>query len=505
MANPDLDFGADAASAVSDVLGRVAAVACASLDLAAHVASRVERIVDDVVADSRAVAEQSEALYRLAAERAAALGIVVRATPRFARVTGEVLRIAAAYRVHATRAELLSPERAARERERLDRRSAERAYALCVELRGGVLKVGQFASSRLDLLPEPWVAALSRLQDRVPPVPADAIEARIEVELGAPVADAFATFEPEPIAAASLAQVHGATLRDGARVAVKVLVPGIEEKVEADLAALTVLASVLRDAFPQVDLPTIAAELARSVRAELDYVREAESGRAVARSFAGDARVVVPAPHATLCTRRVLTMERAFGTPIVAFLEACEARGEEGARARDAVLATLIDVTCAQVLRDGLFQADPHPGNFLVTEDERLVLLDFGAATTLEPAVRSAYADLARAVVLGDAGRAAERLHDLGFRTRDGRPEPLVEVAELVLDLFREGAAGRLADADPAESARAFLAALEANPVVRVPSHFVLLGRVFATLGGLLLRYRPRLDLFSLLLPHLSH
>ena len=493
------------ADAIADVAGRIAAIAGASVQLAAHVADRVERLVSGVLLDSREVAEQSEALFRVASERAAVLGGVLRATPRFARVTGEVLRLAAAYRVQRTRDALLSPEQAAREREELHRRGAERLHALCVELRGGVLKVGQFASSRMDLLPRPYVDALSRLQDRVPPVPYEGIASRIEEDLGAPPVALFASFDAVPIAAASLAQVHGATLHDGSRVAVKVLVPGIEDEVEADLAALSLLAVVLRDAFPQIDLQTIADELARSVRAELDYVREAEHARAFARNFAGDARIVVPRLHDALCSPRVLTMERIDGPALVPFLDACALRGDAGARDRDHVLATLIDATCAQVLRHGLFQGDPHPGNFLVADGARLVLLDFGAAQQLPDEVRRAYAELAGAILTGSAQRAASLLHELGFRTASGDATPLVEVAELLLELFRAGAAHPLGDVDPAQSFATFLAAIEANPVVRLPGHFVLLGRVFASLGGLLLRYRPDIALFEILVAHLRH
>jgi len=491
--------------AIAGLAGRIARVAGASVELAAHVVEHVERLVVGVVIDSREVAEQSEALYRIAAQRAAALHGMLRATPRFARVTSEVLRVIAAYRVQRTRDELLAPERVAQERERLHRWAAERLYELCVELRGGVLKVGQFASTRMDLLPAPYVEALSRLQDRVPPVPFAAVSERVEAELGAPLDTLFATFDAQPIAAASLAQVHGATLADGSRVAVKVQVPGIEDVVEADLAALTVLAGMLRDVFPQLDLASIAAELARSVRAELDYAREARQARAFADAFASDPRVVVPRLYDALCTPRVLVMERIDGEPLVQFLDACERDVAAGASRRDHLLATLIDVTCAQVLRHGRFQGDPHPGNYLVGAGDRLVLLDFGASYELAPSVQRAYGELARAVLLGDGARAAALLDELGFGTASGDPADLVPVAEQVLELFRKGVADSLAGVDPERSAAALLAAIEANPAVRVPGHFVLLGRVFASLGGLLLRYRPQIALFAILAPHLGH
>jgi predicted unusual protein kinase regulating ubiquinone biosynthesis (AarF/ABC1/UbiB family) len=198
-------------------------------------------------------------------------------------------------------------------------------------------------------------------------------------------------------------------------------------------------------------------------------------------------------------------MEHVDGTSLLAFLDASEQRGDEGAAARDQLLATLVDVHCAQVLRHGLFQGDPHPGNFLVADGARLVLLDFGAAQALDDDTRRAYADLAGAILTGNPGRAASLLHALGFRTPSGDPGALIEVAELVLELFRSNASTSLADADPERSFAAFLRAIEANPVVQLPGHFVLLGRVFATLGGLLLRYRPQINLFAILVGHLAH
>jgi predicted unusual protein kinase regulating ubiquinone biosynthesis (AarF/ABC1/UbiB family) len=199
-------------------------------------------------------------------------------------------------------------------------------------------------------------------------------------------------------------------------------------------------------------------------------------------------------------------MEHVTGEPLVSFLDACERSGDgAGAAARDHVLATLVDVHCAQVLRHGLFQGDPHPGNFLVADGRRLVLLDFGAARPLDDATRRAYGELAGAILVGNARRAATLLHDLGFRTASGDAEPLVELAELVLELFRESAATSLADVDPERSLAAFLGVIEANPVVQLPDHFVLLGRVFAALGGLLVRYRPRIGLFGILVSHLAH
>lgn len=501
--NPKLSNSPSAAR-VLEMATRVSRVAGASATLVAHMLGNVERMVTDLVADSTEVARESEVLYTMAAQHAASVQAAIRATPRFTRVVSEVLRVVAAYRLHQAKASLVPSPRADSQLQQLHEQSAERLYQLCVELRGGVLKLGQFASSRLDLLPAPYITALSRLQDQVPAVPTEDIVRRVEEELGAPLEQLFASFEEQPLAAASLAQVHGATLADGTRVAVKVQVPGIQQTVEIDLAAFRVIAATLRDIFPQVDLDTIAGELTRCVREELDYELEAERARAFGCNFADNGDIIVPAIHPRLCSTRVLTMERVDGQRLTGFLDQCAQQGEEGAARSDRLMAILIRSFCIQVLEHGLFQADPHPGNFLVCDGPRLALLDFGAVQVFPPPLRAAYGRVAGAILQRDSPAIVEQLEALGFRTRNGDPDALLECAEMLLDTFRPDPHTPLSQVDPRAAFEQVLAVAQANPIVQVPQDFVLLGRVFATLGGLLMHYRPRINLFALLAPYLA-
>jgi ubiquinone biosynthesis protein len=453
------------------------------------------RLVDDLKADGGALRRDSEELGRALAGRLTPIVQAARSTPRAARIAGEAARVMGAYRWHAVIASQLSPEAAALERTAVDRRAAERVAELCLELRGAWLKIGQFASTRRDLLPPAWTEALSRLQDSVPPVPFESIAARVEAELGAPLAALFASFEETPIAAASLAQVHGAVLPDGTRVAVKVQVPGVEELVEGDLHLLSLLAGSLGELVRGIDLAPIAREVSRSVREELDYRREAERTRRMAADLAGDRAVHVPRVIADLSSARVLVLERIDGERLTDHLDRTGGN--------PAVLTALVRTYASQILSLGRFQADPHPGNFLVEPDGRLALLDFGAIETLADEERRGYAALVAAMIARDRASAAFILSSLGFEVRAGDPAHLLDLVDLVIDAFRPTPDRPLAELDPRAAFDRALALARATSIA-IPHHFVQLGRVLAALAGLLLAYPGAIDLFSLVAPHLA-
>jgi ubiquinone biosynthesis protein len=450
--------------------------------LVQRTATRLDALSLDLARDGGAIVRDARALADSVVERATT---VARATPRVTRI----VHVAAALFARQRWLRLAQAARtgAAELRPEDHRELAQRAARHAAELRGGIAKLGQLASCRPDLVGPIWASELATLQADLPAVDSAAIRARIERELGRPLAEVFVELSEQPLAAASLAQVHAARLVDGTQVVVKVQVPGIEDVIDADIAALQTIASGYGDV-PGVDLATIAAELSRALTEELDYGTEA----AALASYAGNA--VVPRPVAAASTLRVLTMTRVEGERLSSWL------AHAHADARDRVLGALVSELAQQIFVRGQVHADPHPGNFMVTADGRLALLDFGCVLALRSEERAAYARLVLAVAAGDHSRAGAELVELGFHADDH--DQLVELAAAMVGALRPGTS--VAELDWQAAFADQLARARALGGVVIPRSFVLLGRVLAAVGGLLATFRPRLELYALLAPHIA-
>ncbi len=473
------------ATALSELFAPVRATAASTARLLARLGTRIDALSLDLARDAGAIARNAQAFAGAAREQATSL---TRATPRITRLA----QVAAAL---LARQRWLRLAAAARGHDRLgedDHRDlAQRATAYAAELRGGIAKLGQLASCRPDLVGAVWASELAQLQDEVPAVATEAIRQRIEAELGKPITDVFAELSDEPLAAASLAQVHAARLADGAHVVVKVQVPGIEDVIAADIAALRAVAGVVGDV-PGVDLPTLTKELVRALAIELDYTAEADAMQRFATS-AGP-KVVVPEPIAHASSPRILTMTKVTGERLAAYLE------HAASADRDRILGVLVAEVAEQVLVHGFVHADPHPGNFLVTPDGKLAILDFGCMLELSTAERGAYARLVLAIASGNREGAGAELATLGFSADD--PAQLVELAGSLVGAMRPGADVATLDWQAAFSDQ--IARAKQLDGLTIPPSFVLLGRVLVTVAGLLARYRPAIQLHALLARHLA-
>lgn len=293
------------------------------------------------------------------------------------------------------------------------------------------VKLGQLLSTRADLLPPVYLDALSRLQDSVGPFSFAEVERIIEDEFGMRLSKAFKSFEAEPMAAASLGQVHRAQLRDGRDVAVKVQRPNIREGIAEDLAIMDDIAGFLdrhTSAGPQFDFTLMVHEFRRALMQELDYRREAANLTKIANNLSEFRRIIVPRPVDDYTTQRVLTMDLVKGRKITAVtpLVRLEIDG-------DALALELFRAYLHQIIIDGFFHADPHPGNVFITEDNRLALLDLGMVSRLSPARQDQLLKLLLAVADGHGDRAAEFAAQIGEAKREvDLPGLGREVQELV-------------------------------------------------------------------------
>jgi aarF domain-containing kinase len=423
-------------------------------------------------------------------------GLLERAR-RFSSVVALAARIYSGYKITQLWTRYVSDANKAELYRRQDLRSARALYHTAIRLEGLLIKASQFIATRADLLPDEWVSTLAALHDRVPPRPFAMIKHRIEAELGRPLDVVFSEFNAIPIASASLAQVHRARLHDGRLCAVKVQYPGIDGIVRADLRNLGFVLKVLAYLEPNFDFRIIAREALKYVPMELDFLHEADNCEAIGRNFATDPNVIVPKVYREFTTRRLLTMEFIEGIKITSVAE-LEAAGID----KHAVAQKLTEIFIAQILRDGFFHADPHPGNILVQPGPKLVLLDFGLAKDFPPAFRDGIVRLTFAILTNDKNAMVRAFTELGFRTRNGSPDTLVMLSEAFLgSAVKSGKA--YADKDLIEQFSEDLPKeLKKNPVVEVPGDVLLVSRVMGLLSGLGKTLDSRVDLFSTLMPY---
>lgn len=293
-----------------------------------------------------------------------------------------------------------------------DRDTAER-FAVDLEAMGPTyIKMGQLLSTRFDLLPAAYTEALTRLQDTVTPFPFEEVREIVEAELGARIKDLFAEFSEEPIAAASLGQVHRAVTRSGRDVVVKVQRPDVRETIRDDMEVLGKLADTAdrrTSVGKQYGLGQLLDQFRRSLVGELDYRREAKNLLRFIDLTKGYDRLVVPEPIMQLTSSRVLTMERMEGRKVTDLgpLSLIELDSRP-------IVEQLFQCYLRMILDEGLLHADPHPGNLMVTEDGRLALLDLGMVATVPPRVQDHVVKLLLAISDGDGEEAARILADMG-------------------------------------------------------------------------------------------
>ena len=350
------------------------------------------------------------------------------------------------------------------------------------------IKLGQLLSTRPDILPAPYLQALARLQDRVEQFSFGEVERIVAGELGIRLSKAFAEFEATPIAAASLGQVHRAAMRDGRRVAVKVQRPDIRQRVAEDLEALEDIAEFLDEHTEfgrRYEFRKILDEFRRSLLRELDYREEAQNLAVLRRNLAEFDRIAIPAPIDDYTTSRVLTMEYVSGTKITVLSPV--ARLElDGAELGEQLFRAYLK----QILVDGFFHADPHPGNVLVTDDGTIALLDLGMVARIAPRVQEHLLQLLLAISEGQSDAAVTFALKLG-ETREDFDEP--EFSRRVSDLIGQHQDAELRNIHVGRAVLE-LGRAEGDVGLRLPTELALLGKTLLNLDQIAESLDPKFN-----------
>ncbi|HZG85668.1 AarF/ABC1/UbiB kinase family protein [Paenibacillus sp.] len=371
----------------------------------------------------------------------------------------------------------------------------ERLRYVIQELGPTFVKLGQIASTRSDMLPDDIVSELALLQDRVEPFPYAEVKALIAAELGRTPEELFAEFEERPTAAASIGQVHLGRLHTGERVAVKIQRPGVSPAIKTDLEILRNLAALAEARFEwaqRYQLQGMVAEFGKALLQELDYTIEGRNTEQVAKQFRGDSGVRMPAIYWVYTTKRVLVMEYLDGVKVNQ-LDELERIGADPKR----IARKLLEAMFHQMFVEGLFHADPHPGNLLAMPDGAVAFIDFGMVGRLSPAMKTSFASLIIALMRQSTEGVMKAVLRMGLLTEEANLDELRRDVEELREKyygvpFSEMSLGEAVN-DLLDTAR--------RHHIRIPTDFLLLGKALLTVEGVAVALDPEISIVSLAEP----
>ncbi len=395
------------------------------------------------------------------------------------------------------------------------RRNAQRVEKNILELKGLFIKVGQMLSIMSNFLPEAFTQGLEALQDSVPPHSYEAIERRFYEEFEKKPLELFSRFEEAPIASASLGQVHVAYLKDGTKVAVKVQYPEIDDIVRSDVKILKRIFGVLHLFFPSYGLKSVYQEIADVILRELDYTLEAKNLEMLKKNFEKEEDIVFPDIYWDLSSKKIITLRFMEGTKISAVDELIKLEISPSA-----VATKIIHAYCKQIFIDGIYHADPHPGNILVQKisqnggEFRIILLDFGATARISPRMRQGMTLFAEGLIKRDTQILANAVREMGFVARqDG-----FETFEQLVDYFYEKLSNikiqnfKNLDISQFHNFEDLIELRKINISFRdlmtsfhIPQDWILLERTLLLMMGLCAHLDPKLNPIEAVLPYVEH
>jgi ubiquinone biosynthesis protein len=385
-----------------------------------------------------------------------------------------------------------------RDRDRARESLGRRLRLTFEELGPTFIKFGQMLAGRPDLMPRQITDELALLQDCVPPVPFSRLKERLEKNLGMPIAEAFSEFDEMPLAAASIAQVHRAVLKDGREVALKIRRPGIRRRVEEDLAVMRVVAAQVRQAVPELadlDLPAMVDEFGRSLRRELDFLTEAANLERFRRNHADEPLLVLPKVYRELGCKDLLVMEFIRGLKL-AELDRWPQLGID----RQQVAQLGQRVMLRSIFEHRFFHADPHPGNYFVLEGNRLCLLDFGMMGTVSPRRLDQMLGFMAALLSGDCPMMVKVLRDAELVPLDCDRRALEKDLTDLLDQVKDA---RLGDMDVGSLLGSAMEIMKRHRV-RLPTDLLLMGRALAAMESAAVAIHPEMKPMEAIRPYVT-
>ncbi len=355
------------------------------------------------------------------------------------------------------------------------------------------VKLGQVLSTRPDILPPAFMDELQKLQDDVPPMDYEQVVEQVEQELDDELDELFETFDEEPLAAASIGQVHRATTPEGEQCVVKVQRVGIQEKIQSDLDILYYLARFLEATIEEVELYTptaIVEEFEEAILSELDFAHEGKNIETFGENFRDEPRVGVPKVFEERTTEKVLTLE---------YIDGVKLREIEGGTPRaERILDALLDAMVQMVLYDGFFHGDPHPGNILVGPDDTLIFIDFGLVGTLSPHQQNDLIDLILTILTGDEDGIARTLLRMGY------PVGRVNLREFKSDIVRlrdRYLFSSLSEVNVSEFVQETMETAQHHQI-RLNPDYARLTKAATTIEGIMRRLKPDLDIMQKGMPY---
>jgi predicted unusual protein kinase regulating ubiquinone biosynthesis (AarF/ABC1/UbiB family) len=414
---------------------------------------------------------------------------------RFVRGVFLFLRILVSYKLLALRNTVASPVLRKERLRQLHARNAVMLREQMIEMSGVLIKIGQFLSSRVDILPEEYTTELSKLQDHVPPANVSKIMERVIAEIGPPE-KIFSSFDETPIASASLGQVHRAYLKNGDCIAVKVQYPGIEEVIAADISTLRFVIKILKVFYRHINLDVIYSEFSRIIHEELDYLQEGRNAEAFAKNFVGDPKIRIPTVYWQFTTSKVLTLEFLEGAKITDF-EEIDAQGIS----RKEVARALAEAYCQMFFTDGLFHGDPHPGNIFVRPGPEIVLVDFGMVDHIPASKKAALRRAFSGIVDRDALGLVRSLVDMGLIPLTNDIQPFVQFVDRILEKYRDISPSEFKSMDIEELGKDIMEAFRLSTSIQIPNDFILFSRVVGMLNGLGSQLDPENNIIEIATP----